>query len=73
MKKTGLTAWLTYASVRTLFMVMQAFPIDWNLRTARLLARVWIWITPRHRDLAIAQISASFPNHYTPKQTKRMA
>ncbi|MFQ5590329.1 MAG: lysophospholipid acyltransferase family protein [Phycisphaerae bacterium] len=59
MRKTGLTAWFTHAAVRALFMVMQAFPIDWNLGTARLLARIWPRLTPRHRRRAVAHLEAA--------------
>ena len=71
--KTGLTAWLTYASVRTLFMVMQAFPIDWNLRTARVLARLWPRVMPRHRQRAIAHVLASYGQSLPRDEIERIA
>lgn len=72
-KDTGVGAWLLYIMIRTVFAVMQAFPIDWNLRTARLLAKLWVWITPRHRNLAMAHLSASLGDRYTPNQIRRIA
>jgi KDO2-lipid IV(A) lauroyltransferase len=72
-KRTGIRAWLFYIAVRVIFALMQAFPIEWNLRTGRLLARLWMWITPKHRDRAIAHLTASLGNRYTPQQIKRIA
>ncbi|MHC4698778.1 MAG: lysophospholipid acyltransferase family protein [Planctomycetota bacterium] len=72
-RKTGFRAWLFYAAVRMLFMVMQAFPIDWNLRTARLLARIWPRVMPRHRQRAIANISASFGQSIPHGEIERIA
>ncbi len=71
--RTGVGAWVVYAAVRSVFAIMQVFPMDWNLRTARLLARVWVWLTPRHRDLAIKNISESLGDELTPAQVQRMA
>ena len=73
MKGTGPKAWLLYVAVRLVFAVMQAFPIDWNLRTARLFARVWPWLMPRHRQRAIAHLTASLSDEYTPAQILGMA
>jgi KDO2-lipid IV(A) lauroyltransferase len=71
--KSGPIAWLQYVAIRTVFAIMQAFPIEWNLCTARLLARIWVWVTPRHRDLAVAHLTASLGDRYTPAQIKRIA
>lgn len=60
MKKAGTVAWLMYVAVRAVFAIMQMFPIDWNLRTARILARVWPVILPRHRQRALAHLCSAF-------------
>ncbi len=60
MKKSGARAWLVYIGVRAVFAIMQVFPIDWNLRTARILAKVWAVILPRHRQRAVAHLSAAY-------------
>ncbi len=73
MRTSGPTAWLAYAAVRAVFAVMQAFPVNWNLRTGRLLARLWMWAMPRHRDRAIAHLTASLGDDYTPAQIRRIA
>ena len=59
--------------VRLAIAIMQIFPIDWNLRTARLLARLWILIMPRHRDRAIQHLTASFGRTLSPDEIARLA
>ena len=71
--KAGIIAWLIYAAVRAIFMIMQVFPIDWNLRTARLLARVWPKIMPRHRERAVAHLIASYGQTLSPAEIQRIA
>lgn len=71
--RSGPVAWLIYLSVRTLLAVMQAFPIEWNLVTARLLAAIWRRLTPRHLDRARAHLRASIGAHWTEEQIDRVA
>ncbi len=71
--RCGPAAWSFYMVVRTTFAVMQIFPIDWNLRTARWLAGLWPRIMPRHRNRAISHLTAAFGESYTPAQINRLA
>jgi len=71
--KNGLTAWISYAAVRSAFCIMQMFPIEWNLRTARLLARFWMFVLPRHRNRAITHLKLAFGEQYTEAQYALMA
>lgn len=71
--KSGPSAWLFYIAVRTAFAIMQMFPIDWNLRTARRLAGLWPLIMPRHRDRAITHLSAALGDTHTPAQIAALA
>ena len=73
MKGAGLGAWLAYAAIRTVFAVMQCFPIDWNLRTARLLARAWAVVMPRHRQRAVAHLAASLGDVHPIRRISTMA
>src|SRR3990172_6100385 len=73
MKKSGPVAWLFYIAVRAGFAVMQAFPIDWNLQTARILAKIWAVIMPRHRQRALANLSSSFGQVYPMSRISRLA
>ena len=73
LKGSGPLAWLLYIAIRAVFAVMQVFPIDWNLGTARLIAYVWIRIQPRHRNLAMAHLASSLGKTHTPDEIKEIA
>jgi len=73
MKNSGPVAWLLYIAVRAGFAVMQAFPIDWNLQTARVLAKIWAVVMPRHRQRALANLSAAFGQDYPMSRVSRLA
>jgi len=66
-------AWLVYVAVRGVIATMQAFPMNWNLQTARLLARCWIVLMPRHLDRAMRHLSASYARTMTPDEIRRLA
>ena len=59
--------------MRLAIAIMQIFPIDWNLRTARVLARLWILIKPRHRDRAIEHLAASYGHTLSTDEIGRIA
>ena len=71
--KSGPAAWVAYILVRTVFAIMQVFPIEWNLQTARLFARLWPWLMPRHRQRAVAHLTASLGGAYQPAEIQKMA
>lgn len=71
--RSGPTAWLFYVAIRVIFAVMQIFPINWNLRTARFLARIWPRLTLRHRNFAVTHLTASLDDIYTPAQIEHIA
>ena len=73
MSKSGPSAWLSYIAVRAVFAIMQLFPLESNLRTARWLARLWPRIMPRHRERAVAHLTASFGDAYTPERIGALA
>jgi len=73
MPKTGPLAWLFYLLLRAVFALFEVFPVDMNLRTARLAARLWVLIMPRHRERAIQNLTASFGNRYSPGELDRIA
>lgn len=72
-RRSGPVAWLVYFAVRTVFAVMQMFPIDRNLRTARFLARLWPLIMPRHRQRAVAHLAEAFGKTLHPTEIFRIA
>ena len=71
--KSGPRAWLVYVAVRAVVAVMQMFPLNWNLRTARLIAYMWRWIMPRHFDRAVDHLTESYRGERTPDELIRMA
>lgn len=73
MKRSGPQAWIFCQTVRLAIAIMQIFPIDWNLRTARVLARLWILIMPRHRDRAIQHLAASYGQTLSADEITRLA
>ncbi len=71
--KTGVVAWVLYALLRSVFAILQIFPIDWNLATARRLAKVWPLITKRHRRLAVEHLTRSFGDELSRDEIDRIA
>lgn len=72
-KDSGPAAWLAYATARLVLTVMQAFPLSWNLQTARLMARCWAVLMPRHRRRAVEHLRASFPDRFSQDEIERLA
>jgi KDO2-lipid IV(A) lauroyltransferase len=73
MRESGLLAWLLYVVIRLIFALMQVFPIDLNLRTARWLTRIWILLMPRHLERALAHLAAAFPNGLSAREMMQIA
>jgi Kdo2-lipid IVA lauroyltransferase/acyltransferase len=63
---------LVYLGLRITSMAMHWFPVDTNLRTARLIGSVWYRFDRKHRARAIANIQRSFP-HFTHEQCDEVA
>lgn len=72
-QKDGATAWLVYALARTLIAVLRIFPVNWNLGTARLFARIWWHVLPRHRRRACAHIRLACGAGLSDREVERMA
>ena len=62
-----------YLGVRSIFAIMQVFPMDWNLKTARVAARIWKVLMPRHYDRAVTHLSASLGDRSDLEQIHRIA
>lgn len=73
MKGSGPIAFVIYLAIRALFALMQIFPVGWNLVTARLIARVWPVVLPRHRQRALAHLSAAYHGEASTRQLARLA
>lgn len=65
--------WLTYAGMRLVSMVFQMFPIDLNLRTARMMGAIWYRIMPRHRERAFEHLRLAYGTRLSQRQMDKMA
>lgn len=72
-RRTGFVAWLTYAVVRWCIFVFHSFPLDWNLRTARLMGWVWWVISPRHRNRTIGHVRLAYGSSMSEEEVQRVA
>lgn len=64
---------LQYPALRLWVLVIGCFPIEVNLRTARLLGRLWWAVRPNHRDRAMANLRAALGDQYDEQQLRRIA
>lgn len=65
--------WLVYGTVRFFAMVFQMFPIDLNLRTARLMGWVWYRLVRRHRERAREHLRLAYGDALTARQIDEYA
>ena len=72
-KVDGIVAWLVCLVVRLIFMLMQMFPIEWNLRTARMLVWFWVRFMPRHLERAEQHLRAAMPSMKDPARCRAVA
>ncbi len=65
--------WLVYALVRGVAMLFQMFPIDLNLRTARVMGTIWFYVIRRHRERACSHLRLAYGDQLTDVQVRRLA
>lgn len=71
-ERAGPSAWLAYALFRVVSAILQVFPIDANLQTARFLARLWIRSEHEDRLAGRARIRiARFWRGFRPRHRSR--
>ncbi len=74
MKRTpGLIMWFQYAAFRAAVFVFHMFPVDLNLRTARLIGLVWWRLIPRHRERARDHLRLAFGSALSEREIDRLA
>lgn len=71
--RAALTDLLQYGALRTWALIIGCFPIETNLRTARLLGRVWWWIMKRHRDRAMDNLRPALGGRYSEAELRAIA
>jgi KDO2-lipid IV(A) lauroyltransferase len=64
--------WLQYLALRLVAAALHCFPVDTNLRTAKLVGSALYRIDKRHRDRALGNLRRSFPD-MSPRRRERMA
>ncbi|MEW6249592.1 MAG: lipid A biosynthesis acyltransferase [Planctomycetota bacterium] len=62
-----------YAALRAWYLLIGCFPIELNLRTARLMGRIWWRLMPRHRDRALDNLQPALGDRCSPAQLRRIA
>jgi KDO2-lipid IV(A) lauroyltransferase len=62
-----------YVALRLWALTIACFPIELNLRTARLLGRIWWVVTKRHRDRAMDNLRPALGHRYGEAQLRRIA
>ncbi|MHC5108597.1 MAG: lysophospholipid acyltransferase family protein [Planctomycetota bacterium] len=65
--------WLVCLFVKFVLAIMQMFPVDWNLGTARLLSKIWILVLPRHLKRAMDHLRLAYGDEMPERQMKRVA
>jgi len=64
---------LEYAAVRLWALIINAFPVETNLRTARLLGNIWWWAMKRHRDRALSNLRPALGSRFSEQQLRTLA
>jgi len=62
-----------YVSLRLFHAIVHMFPIDMNLRTARLLGYLWYRFSSRHRERAMENLRKSFGTERSETDMQRLA
>lgn len=70
--KSKATVWFEYGALRLTVWLLQMFPIDMNLRTARLLGWCWWHLVPRHRDRARTHLRMAFGDEPSSEEIDRI-
>lgn len=63
---------VVYLALRVAFALFLMFPINANLVTARLLARFWYWLMPRHRQRAFQNLQGAFGSGMTEREIRQI-
>jgi len=72
-KDRGVIPWLIYAGLRLFVAILYMFPVDWNLRTARLIGRIWWSLIPRHRERARSHLRLAYGDALPDAEVDRIA
>lgn len=62
-----------YLTVRLWTLIINCFPVETNLRTARLLGRIWWLAIRRHRERALEHLRPAFAGEYDERALREIA
>ncbi len=62
-----------YAAMRAWSVLMNWFPVEANLRTARLLGNIWWLVMKRHRDRAMDNLRPALGHRFSEQELRRIA
>jgi KDO2-lipid IV(A) lauroyltransferase len=62
-----------YAAVRVWSLIINCFPIEQNLATARLMGRIWWTLMARHRQRALDNLRPALGDRYSEAELRRIA
>lgn len=71
--RTGLQRFGIYAAVRLWIVIIGCFPIELNLRTARLMGRIWWLLRKDHQKRALENLRPALGDKYGERQLRRIA
>ncbi len=62
-----------FVALRLWATIIGCFPVDVNLRTARLMGRLWWALIPRHRNRAMSNLRPALGDRYSERELRRIA
>ena len=72
-RMTALSWIAQFAALRLWSLVIGCFPVDMNLRTARLMGNMWWLMMKRHRDRAMENLRPALGDRYSEAELRRIA
>jgi KDO2-lipid IV(A) lauroyltransferase len=73
MRSQRLVQYAAYLALRVFNAIVHMFPIDLNLRTARLMGVLWYRVSRRHRERAADNLRRSFGSRLSEREVRRLA
>src|SRR5271154_1626991 len=62
--------WLQYIALRLVSMILHCFPVEYNIRTAKLIGNIMYAVDRKHRERALGNLRRSFPD--MPEETRKI-
>jgi len=72
-RRTAVAWILEFAALRLWTLIIGCFPVETNLRTARLMGDIWWLLSKRHQQRALDNLRPSLGGQYSEQQLRRIA